>query len=152
MEPERVAFVHQQVANYFETGGLEVSDARDLRYASGYIGKMLRFSLSREKLTQFLENRQRVAEPAKRVLSELFTDGEFELGEYGRYTGLHFNAAWLFEYPFVRLTWWPINLADAEQMVAYGDTITWKTGMSNPGAHYFIFVDEKTGLIYLIGP
>ena len=160
VDQERLDQLHSQAAKYLEASGLDRSDARDFRFARSYWGIIVRFYLSPENLNRFLADKTRLNESAKQLLGMIYDQGQIEV-EYDEeqtktrsVQGVDAAVHWFgfaHEYPFVRLTWWPIDFIDAENMTAYQGIMTWKRCEAHPGANYFIFTDEKEGLVYLIG-
>jgi hypothetical protein len=149
---EGVAYVHEHVGKYFKKGGIQIGDAHALRIAYAYSGTILSFSLSAENLRRFLRDKKPIPTPAKEVLSAIYSSGEFYSWQSSSYDSVQGYFAYLLEYPFDRLNWWPIADVDAEHMVGYVDSTTWRKGFWDPPSSYFVFADTTTGLVYLIGP
>lgn len=51
----------------------------------------------------------------------------------------------------MRLTWWPVSQEQVAGMVAYEGKLKWDRNESHVGATYYLFVNDKTGLVYLLG-
>ena len=159
VDRERLDQLHSQATKYLEASGLDRSDARDLRFARSYWGIIVRFYLSPENLKRFLADKTRLNESAKQLLGMIYDQGQMEVEydeEQKNTENVHVDPAvyWFgfaHEYPFVRLTWWPIDFIDAENMSAYQGIMTWKRCEAHPGAAYFIFTNERQGLVYFIG-
>lgn len=160
VDQERLDQLDSQAAKYLEISGLERSDARDFRFARSYWGIIVRFHLSPENLNRFLSDKTPLNESPRQLLRMIYDEGQMEVEydeEQKNTENVHVDAAvyWFgfaHEYPFVRLTWWPIDFIDAENMSAYQGIMTWKRCEAHPGAAYFIFTNEREGLVYVIGP
>lgn len=157
LEAQKVQWLRSQPLKYLEAGGLAATDVQNLRYACADDGTVLSFSVDASRLKRFLSGKKPIGQPVDKLLRALYVEGEATLDDIG---GPDPNVLYdlvigyrnqMQIYPFDRLTWWPIALADAPRVDAYLAYTTWDRGEAHVGSPYLVLVYRDTRVVYMVG-
>jgi hypothetical protein len=143
--------VRHKIGHYCTSVGLSPDDARGLQFALSSEGLVARFNLGPTQLTRFLSHKRRLPETPTALVHSANWERWFRVEAPGHGGGSSRSLPELYQYPFTRLSWWPLRERDVVGMEAYEGTMTWSSGDAHPGTAYYVLVSRVTGQVYVVG-
>ncbi len=149
-EADRVAHAYDRLERYLEIpAGLTLDDPLELKLAYRPWRILARLRLSAEDLQRYTRGLIPFSTPAREVVREVLRDGVVTWEREDGMSIVGFSE--INEYPFTRLDWWPPPADELAQMVVYMGVVRWQVPEARVGIEYYVLVNERTGLVYLLG-
>ena len=149
-EADRVAHAYDRLERYLEIpAGLTLDDPLELKLAYRPSRILARLRLSAEDLQRYTRGLIPFSTPAREVVREVLRDGVVTWEREDGMSIVGFSE--INEYPFTRLDWWPPPADELAQMVVYMGVVRWQVPEARVGIEYYVLVNERTGLVYLLG-
>lgn len=135
-------YIKLRVNKYFQHSGVPITKSKNMQIATMWGPSeilLLRFTLPQQYWKQFVSGKKKLPVAFNKILAQILND---KTSSYGQ---------WLNKHPYNRLAWWPPQKSAYPNIVSYEGKMQWEIRDVGVGTKYYIFINTKENIVYVLG-